>query len=189
VLAFSPSRLDDDPDPHFLVVALCVCVCVYRYRYRSRSCCVSACVRLCVSIEYCGGGRSRNVHRFLFVQVEHAPVLPHTPVQFWVIQDRQRFFYLGYNTAAAAAASSWPNFYILLLFWVELKLCIPRIVTNALAILQLLIFYFVTKRIVEITHTHTLTNDNSYTYKRNSLCAEAYNYNYSKNNKSSLKRN
>jgi len=42
-------------------------------------------------------------------------------------------------------------------------LCIPRIVTNALAILQLLIFYFVTKRIVEITHTHSQTITHTHT--------------------------
>lgn len=38
ILAVS-SRLDDDPDPHFLVVA---CMCVYRYQYRLR------CIRVLV---------------------------------------------------------------------------------------------------------------------------------------------
>lgn len=53
MLAFSPSRLDDDPDPHFLVVALsCVCgpVCIGISNMR----CIRVCVR--VSIEYLGAG-------------------------------------------------------------------------------------------------------------------------------------
>lgn len=199
ILAVS-SRLDDDPDPHFLVVA-CMCVCIGI----SIACAVYVClcVKICMCVCWIESDRieagaieiSVVLYKWSTCSYTHAHTYTHTlthrrttPVcPLWASVSTTYFVYLGYIYEFFL----WPNFRMCVLIsvfgwsWLHSQGRGQRAEhrQRCQSLLYCSFLFRLQTNCWNNTHTHSLARIYTDTYIRrlrgNSLCAEAYNNNNS----------